>query len=498
MRQKIVAMGIVLGLVGAAGVFAADLPTPEDIDMKIEPAAVTLNVPGGTQNFEILLTTREDATQGWSLGVILEPQAGVTARFTKVANGPGTMTVKNGDPADYKKINLYQAADLTKPVTCTPLPCFPPDIIAFIQGVIIDNVDAIVTLPATENFSMLSTTVEIAGGDGQTCAMSFTDGVGQPATETIAVYDGQGVKPGVKAGATITLTAPVCVVPAAFTIDIQDGKAETNVDVQSVITLNFNADGSWPAETQIQGWSYGICVLDTAKLGVVSAGASVAGTDSATVYNGGPPGYNKINYFENGIVHAVIIDNVDSLVTIPTQNDWTDLMATFKILMIDGDPATYVVPCNEALGGTKKTANVMVIDGNSIKASAFEGTDPTDPDTGCCDPTKCNKPGKFEFYEVPGATFVPGNANGDKRLDIADGIYILNNLFRSGPPLPCQKAGDANGDCAVDSADALYIIYYYLQPAPGGYPAPVWGLGCQLILGEVCENLTCDTPEACP
>jgi hypothetical protein len=495
MKRKILALGIMLGLVGATGVLSA-AATSADVDMKIAPAAVEFFTPGGSATFQALLTTRVDACQSWSFGILLEPDAGVTAKVTSVANGAGTMTAKAGDPADYKKLNYYQAANLAVPVTCSPAPCFPPDVVGFIQAVIIDNVDSIVTLPASTDFDMVQFAVDVQGGDGQTCAVSFTETLNNPPTQCVTAYGGQGVPPGVLSGATITLKQPTCAPPAAFTIEIGDAKGGTNAEVASLITLNFNTDGSWPAETQIQGWSYGICVLDPTKLGVVSGGATVAGTDSATVYLGGPPGYNKINYFENGIVHAVIIDNVDSIVTIPTQNDWTDLVAKFKILMGAGDPAVYVTPCNEKLGGTKKTANVMVIAGNSIKASTFEGTDPLDPGTGCCDPAVCNKPGKFEF--LPAYSVIPGSANGDGRLDIADGVYILNWLFRDGPDLPCEVAGDADGSCVVDTADALRIIYYYFQPPAicpaGGCPAPAGGLGCQLVSPDACPLLTCEHP----
>ena len=122
--------------------------------------------------------------------------------------------------------------------------------------------------------------------------------------------------------------------------------------------------------------------------------------------------------------------------TIDAQNGWTDMVATYAINMVDGE-TTYVTPCNKTLGAPP-VANVMVIGGGSIGASTFEGTDPTDPATGCMRSREVQHPGTIAYQG--GFRVVPGNANGDTKLDIADAIWILNFLFRGGPSLPCEKA----------------------------------------------------------
>jgi len=187
----------------------------------------------------------------------------------------------------------------------------------------------------------------------------------------------------------------------------------------------------------------------------------------------------------------VVIDMM-AQVTIDAQNDWTDLNIQFTILMnTDGD-STLVVPCDKALGAPP-VANVMVIGGNSIPHA---GNPPGTPLYGetkeCCDPKKvCNDPGEIVYQ--PGYLIIPGNANGDSRLDIADGIYILSAVFRNGPPLPCECAGDANADGVVDGSDAVYIIYYQFLDGP----EPVWGVGCQLIDMATCGDLTCEVQPQC-
>jgi len=146
--------------------------------------------------------------------------------------------------------------------------------------------------------------------------------------------------------------------------------------------------------------------------------------------------------------------------------------------------STYVVPCDLTLG-SPPVANVMVIGGNSLAASLSPGIDPAED---CCNPESCNKAGLFVYQA--GVKAVVGSANGDGRLDIADGIFILNYLFRGGRPLPCEKAGDVTGDCLLDASDAVYIIHYQFLDGP----PPVQGLGCVVFASDECPNLTCEVP----
>lgn len=69
--------------------------------------------------------------------------------------------------------------------------------------------------------------------------------------------------------------------------------------------------------------------------------------------------------------------------------------------------------------------------------------------------------------------FVRGNSNDDAKVNIADAMWILNEIFHSGPKSTCEDAADANNDGHVDSADAMYLIEHQFRggsspPAP--YP----------------------------
>ncbi len=67
--------------------------------------------------------------------------------------------------------------------------------------------------------------------------------------------------------------------------------------------------------------------------------------------------------------------------------------------------------------------------------------------------------------------YVPGDANGDKIIDIADAVYLIEYIFGGGAAPNPFLAGDSSCDGFVDISDAVYLIAYIF----GGAPAP----GCK-------------------
>jgi len=64
---------------------------------------------------------------------------------------------------------------------------------------------------------------------------------------------------------------------------------------------------------------------------------------------------------------------------------------------------------------------------------------------------------------------MPGDANGDRILDIGDVVYLINYLYKSGPAPDPTESGDANCDATLDLGDVVYLINYLFKggPAPG-------------------------------
>jgi hypothetical protein len=61
-----------------------------------------------------------------------------------------------------------------------------------------------------------------------------------------------------------------------------------------------------------------------------------------------------------------------------------------------------------------------------------------------------------------------GDANSDQMVDIADPVYLINYIFKSGPAPDPLCTGDASGDGTVDIGDAVHLINYIFK----GGPAP--------------------------
>lgn len=59
-----------------------------------------------------------------------------------------------------------------------------------------------------------------------------------------------------------------------------------------------------------------------------------------------------------------------------------------------------------------------------------------------------------------------GDANGDGEINVADAVYMINYVFKSGPAPEPERAGDANGDGDTNIADGVYIINYVFKGGP--------------------------------
>jgi len=62
--------------------------------------------------------------------------------------------------------------------------------------------------------------------------------------------------------------------------------------------------------------------------------------------------------------------------------------------------------------------------------------------------------------------YICGDANSDGEVNIADGVFVINFVFKSGPaPVPAE-AGDANCDGDGNVGDAVYLINYVFKDGP--------------------------------
>lgn len=61
-----------------------------------------------------------------------------------------------------------------------------------------------------------------------------------------------------------------------------------------------------------------------------------------------------------------------------------------------------------------------------------------------------------------------GDVNGDEIINSADVVFLINYLFKGGPPPVLLYVGDVNLDSVMNSADVVYLINYLFK----GGPAP--------------------------
>jgi hypothetical protein len=60
-----------------------------------------------------------------------------------------------------------------------------------------------------------------------------------------------------------------------------------------------------------------------------------------------------------------------------------------------------------------------------------------------------------------------GDANNDNEVDVADPVYLINYIFKGGPPPPIPVCSDVNYDTQVNVGDVVFLINYIFK---GGGP----------------------------
>lgn len=87
--------------------------------------------------------------------------------------------------------------------------------------------------------------------------------------------------------------------------------------------------------------------------------------------------------------------------------------------------------------------------------------------------------------------FVRGDPNDDGKMDIADAVWIFNELFLGERATACAAASDSNGDGQRNMSDGLYVIQYeFLGGRPPDPPFP----NCSPSSSEADRLLGCESP----
>ncbi len=215
----------------------------------------------------------------------------------------------------------------------------------------------------------------------------------------------------------------------------------------------------------LQGWSFGIC-SDPSVL--VVEDATIEGTEIAELNEGAGPTFLVIRRFEEGVIMAVVIDEMDPTDTLPPATDHRVLDLRYSGGP-DAEPAgSYPVRYCDTLNEPPVSV-LYVVEGFGVV-----------PET---------RPGLVTLPVAIRPGFVRADANSDLEVEMSDSVFSLWHLFMGGPEPKCRDAADANGDGAYDIADPVYTLQWKFSGGPPP-PAPFPGCGpAEFVLG--CEEPTC-------
>ncbi len=67
---------------------------------------------------------------------------------------------------------------------------------------------------------------------------------------------------------------------------------------------------------------------------------------------------------------------------------------------------------------------------------------------------------------------VRGDADHSSSINVADLTFLVNYLFKGGPPPPCIEEGDADSSGGINVADLTYLVAYLFKGGPAPQPCP--------------------------
>ena len=416
-------------------------PAIAQYDLTLSSAS---GAPGSSADIQVLLDNNGDDIQGWSFGVCHD---GLALSLTGVADGATTLTVKNGGPPDFNQVNVLAAEGFT-------------------VGVVICFTGCAVLPSATTGNELNVATYDLIGAAGSTTDVEYCSTLGSPTVEILVVVGGQSILPSTSSG-TIEMVAgppPFDFSAGDYSLDYDGLTGETTVSISPMITENPDNPG-FPNDTQ--GFSMGLS-HDSAVLSLDSVAWNSALGFEPDFANGD---MGLADGWTIGVVYSFTGQNTLAFET-ATAVLLVDYSTVASALIDLETPTTTPLAWSNELG-SPPVVNIVVVGGNSLDPSLTDGSVTLNP-----------------TYAPPDTPFVRGNCNGDDRVDIADGIWILNEMFQGGPAGTCAEACDANSDDMTDTADAIFVISYRLLSGPmPTAPFPECGIE---------EGADCESASNCP
>jgi len=450
-----------LALCISSTLHAQPAPNPDDfaLEMRLDKAGYK---PGDTIKATAGIVAKKAGIQGWSYGgkhdTALLDIEGVTIDGTDVPalfdGGFNTTRV-----VDSKGTNV-----------------------GYIQAIILSFVNP-VEVPISDYFKMCAATYKVKANacDGKSgdvkSKIEFAHKElavqGSPPVDInltiggVALGPEQGLRTtGIDAVIQCGVTPP----PGGLVLKFEQSDTDLVADKSSTYDIKVHlGNTAATGKTDAQGWSYGIQV-DADELEALKG---EPGVDSKALKGGKGPdfvNYNLTDQSADGTIKGITVGAVIELgepgtavLSVPAgsmKHIDTVQVRSKKEIAQGGASRKTTISFTDKLGGDRPLEVLIVVAG--------EGVVPDFTD-------------KLELTLLPKAgpgdepKFIRGDANNDARVDIADGIWIINTLFYGGAPTNCKPAADSNGDGKRDLSDAMFVFQHQLQPGATPstlFPAP--------------------------
>ena len=248
---------------------------------------------------------------------------------------------------------------------------------------------------------------------------------------------------------------------ATTTAGAQDPDYILSVENREVLPL-----GSFTLEVGVDstqgeplvGWQYSVC-HDPAELSIESAVLA----DPVIAVSGSPPSFASFHFADDGYSLGVVWMG-PSLDALPPSISALSV-GTYTHSLAAGD-STSVTLCG-SIGTPPLSSGVLpLLGGITILPITVDGSITV-----------------LDLYP-----WIRGDVNDDGVVNLADGVFLLNELFQGGPAGTCVAAKDANSDSTVDAADAIFLFTaLFLDGPPPAAPYP----GCETLNADCSFQSSC-------
>ncbi len=164
-------------------------------------------------------------------------------------------------------------------------------------------------------------------------------------------------------------------------------------------------------------------------------------------------GHGAVYYYRSSALDSFVVE----FYRVGNFNDPDDTLTTFEIILTKGGNISFQY-LNVGLPGLADSAVVGIADYDCASVPYVLRGDP--PGRIVADSSAVLFDYAYDVWDMS------GDVNGDAAVDVADAVYMINWIFKSGPAPDRISEADTNCDGETDISDAVYIIAYIFKSGP--------------------------------